>query len=178
MLSLAEAKDEYLQSIGSHRHRSCLDEESGIAATEQSTFLYNLTLYAPGRRLFSTELGHIGLGLSQVEPGDYVGVVIGNCDLTIFRPTLDGHYEMAGPCNLHGFMDYEAFLGPLPESWYILEGAGIQRTSWEVCYVNADTGEKTKKDPRLPGEPPGWTWDEGTDGDGDAWWERVDGMRR
>jgi hypothetical protein len=156
------------QRTNTCNHRSGSDEESGIATSEQSTFLDNLTLYAPGRRLFSADLGHIGLGLSHIEPGDCVGVAIGSCDLMIFRPTLENHYRVIGPSNLHGFWDYEALLGPLPENWYVLEDAGTKRTSWDVRYVNANTGEKTKKDPRLPGEPPGWTWDEGTDGDGDA----------
>jgi hypothetical protein len=147
--TLSQAKDEYLQII-----------RGGIVATDATNlpaqnFYFHLNRFVSGRRFFATDNGYIALGTSHARPGDCVAAILGHNKPVVLRPTAAGHYQVVGDCNLHGFRDFEALLGPLPDGWYV-QDADIN-SQWCMMFVNGITGKlPTWNDPRLPGAPPGY----------------------
>ena len=62
---------------------------------------------------------------------------------------------MIGECYLHGFMDAEAFLGPLQELRRVkceLDPAGY----WYPYFIDVTSNYETADDPRLGSMPPEW----------------------
>lgn len=72
----------------------------------------------------------------------------------LLRVTSVEDYEVVGTCFVHGLMDNEAFLGPIPAPWEIQ----YLRRSWGImpCFLNSQTNSRTLNDPRLPLVPPMW----------------------
>lgn len=68
----------------------------------------------------------------------------------LLRPSTNGSFLVVGACFVHGLMNAEAVLGPLPDEWsYILtRDRGYPENS--CAFINNATGEQTKEDPRLP----------------------------
>lgn len=77
------------------------------------------------------------------------------CDFPmIIRPADSGWYEIVGPCFVHGLMLGEALKPPLESPW---RDALPVTKGWALPYfVNTETGELLKSDPRLGPLPPGW----------------------
>jgi hypothetical protein len=67
------------------------------------TFSSALQLSCPGRKLFGTSTGHIGIGDVTLEPKDLVCVFLGGKTPFIIRPVGD-KYRFVGECYLHGIM--------------------------------------------------------------------------
>ena len=99
------------------------------------------------RRFFRTENGYFGLGSMDLAEGDEVCVLLGLYCPLVIRPSGDGRYKVIGGCYLHGLMDSEALLGPLPEGSTVhqhkVQGRSLPR------YYNIGTKETTVEDPRL-----------------------------
>jgi len=78
----------------------------------------------------------------------------------VLRPdgTRPGHYIYVGSGYMHGFMDGEALLGPLPPPFSVQIKRDVEDSSGyeNPHYLNAETGEITTKDPRLGPVPAGW----------------------
>lgn len=85
---------------------------------------------------------------------DEVSVVLG-CDLPILlRPRGSNQYEVVGPCFVHGLMLGEALKPPLEPPWK--DVLPVAR-GWALSYfLNAQTGELLKSDPRLGLLPTDW----------------------
>ena len=71
----------------------------------------------------------------------------------LLRPyphSLADRFIVVGPCYVHGLMDSEALLGPLPEPWSIqlAQGYVVQ------IFRNSTTGVLAWDDPRLDPLPP------------------------
>lgn len=81
--------------------------------------LYNQAVsnHSPGRYLFRTETGEIGLAPIASEAGDQIYVLLGCDSLLVLRPTTAEHYKVIGECYMHGLTHGTAFLGQLPEGW-------------------------------------------------------------
>lgn len=87
--------------------------------------------------------------------GDEVAVILG-CDFPmVIRHTGDSkRYELVGPCFVHGLMLGEALKPPLEFPW---KHALPVTKGWALPYfVNPETGELLKSDPRLGTLPLGW----------------------
>lgn len=101
-------------------------------------------------KLFRTEHGYFGSGPSNMSEGDKVCIVLGlQCPLAI-RHVGDDRFKVIGGCYLHGFMDGEALLGPLPANYSVtmhqrIHGGGRFRP----LYKDANTGQESYDDPRL-----------------------------
>ncbi len=118
--------------------------------SSSSDFYRLLAHYLPGRTFFTTSQGYIGLAPAAIQKGDLVVVLLGSTRPVLLRPVSqqDGCYSLVGSCYVHGLMDSEALLGPLPKSWnteWRLKNDG-QYSYW---YVNKASGEATRQDPRL-----------------------------
>jgi hypothetical protein len=74
----------------------------------------------------------------------------------IIRPTGQGKaVKVIGPCQVHGIMDAEAVLGPVPAPWKI----EFYRDSMGVAvhhFRNSETDQLTIRDPRLGCLPKEW----------------------
>jgi hypothetical protein len=155
-MSAPEIKDAY-----QHGFECKADEEYNERLRE---CLRRLPSYAVGRKILYTNEGYIGLGCWEARPGDCIYAVLGCHNLLVLRPATPGHFGVAGICNLHGFMDFEAILGPLPDGWYV-EDEELHRDTRDMRFVDTITGKKLVEDPKLPAElPAGWTRE--IDGDG------------
>ena len=64
---------------------------------------------------------------------------------------------------MHGIMEGEVLLGPLPNDWRRVDSPSTQRNSVWPVFVHNETGQLEFEDPRLGDLPPGWTretWDD------------------
>jgi hypothetical protein len=154
--TLAQAKEEYLQVI---RGGNVPD----MAASIPIQNLYNdLNRFVSGRTFFTTDNGYVGLGTSHARPGDCIAVLLGYNNPIVLRPAVwlfPDRYQVLGDCNLEGFRDLEALLGPLPDGWHV-EDQDIQN-QWCMYFVDMRPGtlggrQGTFNDPRLSGCPPGY----------------------
>ncbi|KAF2000856.1 HET-domain-containing protein, partial [Amniculicola lignicola CBS 123094] len=71
-----------------------------------------------GRVWFETR-DYIGLCLPVAKPGDLICVLLGYGSPVILRPLGDDKYKFIGRAYVHGLMDGEAILGPLPPGWRV-----------------------------------------------------------
>lgn len=85
---------------------------------------------------------------------DEVSVLLG-CDFPmVLRPRGSNRYEVVGPCFVHGLMLGEALEPSLEPPWK--DVLPVAR-GWALPYfINAQTGELLKSDPRLGLLPTGW----------------------
>ncbi|KAH7310612.1 heterokaryon incompatibility protein-domain-containing protein [Stachybotrys elegans] len=104
--------------------------------------------------LFATADGYVGVSAIGVREGDQVAIILG-CDFPIvIRPRGSDRYEVVGPCFVHGLMLGEALKPPLDPPW---RDALPVTKGWALPYfINTETGELLKSDPRLGSLPPGW----------------------
>lgn len=95
----------------------------------------------------------MGLVPATARVGDIVCVFLGCLTPMLVRPIneKESHYLLAGSCYIHGLMDSETLLGPLPEGWR----ANYSKLD-NYLYVSPD-GVVTNQDPRL--EPLSSDWE-------------------
>ena len=91
------------------------------------------------------------------DTGDFIVTILGCNELTVLRPLPSNHYQVIGPCYLHGFWDGESLLGRMPEPWtlkFVKDKVGIDVPR----FFNSATGEESHEDPRLLSLPllDGW----------------------
>ncbi len=90
--------------------------------------------------------------------GDCIAVILG-CPLPIaLRPTPEGAYRVLGPSHVHGVVDGEGFLGPLPENYsvkVVYDPDGLLRPRFK----NEETGVQSIDDPRLANWPVPEDWE-------------------
>ncbi|KAH8666704.1 heterokaryon incompatibility protein-domain-containing protein [Xylariales sp. PMI_506] len=121
-------------------------------------FEYSLvddTQWASG--LAKTEHGYLVAGHTNMRAGDIISIILGCSYPMCLRPsaaTVDGSYEIIGPCYVHGFMDGEALIGPLSEPWAVRYPLSADRGGRSPEYYHRDTAQ----DPRLDEIPlpDGW----------------------
>ncbi|KAL9607488.1 MAG: hypothetical protein Q9167_007602 [Letrouitia subvulpina] len=104
--------------------------------------------------LFTTKEGYLGVSAKGLREDDEVSVILG-CDFPmILRPRNFNEYEVVGSCFVHGLMLGEALKPPLEPPWKnVLPVA----RGWALSYfINSQTDELLKSDPRLGPLPAGW----------------------
>jgi hypothetical protein len=126
---------------------TCANATDAVPEIFRDWVASNLTRQSYGR-YFVTDRGQLGCGPTTVLPGDEICVASGSDHPIILRDTLsDAKYRYIGPSYVHGMMEGQAFLGPLPPSWHLtIDHVGhISKFS----FSNRQTREKTSEDPRL-----------------------------
>ncbi|KAI4193886.1 MAG: hypothetical protein LQ346_003802 [Caloplaca aetnensis] len=122
--------------------------------TELHDDLYS---HAYGRAfIFTANANMIGLAPDTCRENDCIASLLGCDSPMVLRPTDDGCYIVVGECYVHGLMEGEGFLGPLPADWERIvrydEGTG----SWFDVYVERKRGTYQVEDPRLGPLPKDW----------------------
>ncbi|KAK6606664.1 hypothetical protein H4I95_04313 [Botrytis cinerea] len=115
------------------------------------SYVYGLN-FGP-RAFITTEEGYMGIGPLGVEEGDYVCVLLGTELPIVLRPTKSGEFLVVGSYFIHGLMDGEALLGPIPSPWKT-ELYRRKDSGYSTHFVKPN--EKTLDDPRLPPLPFEW----------------------
>lgn len=105
-------------------------------------------------KLSFSDLSLVTYHLLISKPDDEVSVLLG-CDFPmVLRPRGSNRYEVVGPCFVHGLMLGEALKPPLERPWK--DVLPVAR-GWALSYfINSQTGELLKSDPRLGLLPTGW----------------------
>jgi hypothetical protein len=103
---------------------------------------------------FRTRKGYFGITTKDVMVGDKLSVLLGCSSPTIIREQPNGKHLFIGCAYVHGIMDGEVLLGPLPASYKVT----VQRGESIVRYFfhNQVTQKKFDKDPRLGRLPGDW----------------------
>lgn len=77
----------------------------------------------------------------------------------VLRRTSEGAHQVVGDCFVHGLMDGEAILGPLPSSYHIeSRDDALDFEAFIPVYVENATHRAQREDPRLRNIPlpPEW----------------------
>jgi len=110
---------------------------------------------APGSTFFRTTKGYFGWSVQEVSPRDKVCVLLGCSLATILREKPNGQHIFVGCAYVHGIMDGEALVGPLPDGWKVVIGYD-RNGNFQRRFTNPTTDEGTLLDPRLPPLSPEW----------------------
>jgi hypothetical protein len=98
--------------------------------------------------LFKTKKGYYGTCKVCVEPGDKVAVLLGCCFAVVLRENPNGKHQFIGCTLVHGIIEGEVLLGPLPEGWKIALVADYNGSLYQQ-FVDPSSGSRTLLDPRL-----------------------------
>jgi hypothetical protein len=110
--------------------------------------------HLPGRRLFRTHSGMLGLCPVWASKGDIVIVALGCVSPLVLRAAEGNCYQVGGECFVHGMMNGEALLGPLsPGSRF---GSRVVAGNLFPVFVDGN-GVRTQLDPRAGPLPTGWS---------------------
>ncbi|KAL8761948.1 MAG: hypothetical protein Q9184_001986 [Pyrenodesmia sp. 2 TL-2023] len=98
----------------------------------------------------------MGLAPDACRENDCVAILLGCDSPMVLRPTDDGHYTVVGECYVHGLMEGEGLLGPLPAHWErIKRYNGNTGRDYDV-FVDQERGIYHLEDPRLGPLPEDW----------------------
>ncbi|KAK4540099.1 hypothetical protein LTR36_009764 [Oleoguttula mirabilis] len=102
------------------------------------------------RLFFRTHEGHMGLGPADTQAGDVIAIFLGCSTPLVLRPSDRGsdHFSVVGECFIHGLHDATVLLGPLPQPWVGI-AAWVEGDRRCLRFLNAETQEVTREDPRL-----------------------------
>jgi hypothetical protein len=126
-------------------------------SSDESLFAAVVHTYCHNRSFFISETGEFGIGPIFTKPGDIAVVLLGLKSVMILRPVPDDKFQVVGEGYIHGFMDGEALLGPLPDQYQNVRrldgGDGLY---WPE-HLDRDNGDFLPEDPRLGELPSGWS---------------------
>ena len=127
-----------------------LNESQKFAACKDTwKFLNIVWTYCPKRSFIITEEGYIGIASKATKPGDRVCVLLGSRVPLLLRETSGLQSKVVGECYLHGIMNGEAFLGPLPNSFAAVSLWNMGRNAYDRVFVDKETGKTQYNDPRI-----------------------------
>ncbi|MDI1490377.1 MAG: hypothetical protein OHK93_001579 [Ramalina farinacea] len=131
-------------------------------SSQQSSFLKDVYIALRNRTFFTTTDGYIGVAPESTRAGDEICIILGCQTPLVLRSDGRGNREIFGKCYVHGIMEGESLLGPLPNGWRRANKYSRQHgADWPV-FVHNETGQLMTEDPRLGDLPPGWkreSWD-------------------
>lgn len=136
---------------------------SSFVSSQDLLFLHFVRGSLRRRTFFEAANGHIGLAPKSTRPGDEICVILGCQTPLILRSDGRGTRRIVGQCYVHGVMEGEALLGPLPIGWRRAIALSRQYDDLWPVFVHNETGQFETEDPRLGDLPPGWTretWDD------------------
>lgn len=116
----------------------------------------------PGRVIAILSSGHVGLVPTVSRSGDKLAFLISCGTPIVLRPNSHGQYQVVGEAIVAGFMNGEAFLGPLPQDIVLAQN----RNTLNPMFRNIRTGAWYTNDPRLENVRSAYGWqiiDDGND---------------
>lgn len=119
--------DDICRNSGKH-NKSCSD------------YLIYLSAFFNGRCFVTTQEGYIGLAPLASKAGDQICIILGCRSPLVLRLTTKGTYTVVGECYIHGLMQDEAFLGPLPHKMDASKARGERRREWTIRDPGAEKG--------------------------------------
>jgi hypothetical protein len=157
ILLMDDTRDSYVPGRGdlAYLEESKLELKSLLTSHDQGPTLYNAAFLrrswakCQGRSFFTTSEGYMGLGPEATREGDQVCVLLGSYVPLMLRPTEHNQYLVVGPCFMHGIMNGEALLGPLPPHITHIWKIEPPITYRQPMYLDDRTGEASPNDPRL-----------------------------
>lgn len=144
---------EYLPSFEEMRTRIGLFLSKGAVSYEYDldrpglACVENIRSCFRGWHLLVTADKRIGAAVDGISPGDRIVLFPGSRIPIVLRPLRDGRFQVVGPCYLHGVMQGEPFLGPLPAG--VCQIMKMDEGHDEMCYLDSRTGGITLVDPRF-----------------------------
>jgi Heterokaryon incompatibility protein (HET) len=130
--------------------------KEGRFSAKDDMYVRDFERYLPGRTMFTTREGYIGLCSASARPGDRIFVALGCPSPLLIRsvPGKNGYYQVGGGVFVYDLMTGEGILGPLPRGW----SCGWTKTAARdfVVRVFSDGWTPTQLDPRLGPMPRGW----------------------
>lgn len=131
-------------------------EDGASSGGEDAKNMYRAYHHMSNLRLFTSEEGYMGMAPPEARAGDIVTMFLGLKCAMVLRPRGQA-YEVVGPCYIHGFMEGEAFLGPLPDSWERIIYYDPSLQGIYDIFINRKSGETRAEDPRVGDAlPEGW----------------------
>ena len=112
-------------------------------------FLNSVGTLCGKRSFITTEEGYIGIAPKATKPGDHACVLFGSQMPLLLRKSSGLQSQVVGECYIHGLMDGEAFLGPLPDRFASVNLWNIGRSAYDYAFVDKETGKTQYKDPRI-----------------------------
>ena len=126
------------------------DYGPGVQANKFLSWVWE---YCKLRSFFKTREGYIGLAPRNAQPEDQVCFLLG-CNMPmLLRPTTNSQYQVVGECYVHGLMNGEAFLGPLPEELQPIYIFNEPKRKDFWGYLDLRTGKTQWNDPRVESLP-------------------------
>ena len=117
--------------------------------TEAREFLGRARYVCDQRSFIETREGYIGLAPQVAQPGDHVCVLLGCSIPMLLRPAPNLQYQVVGACFIYGLMQGEAFLGPLPDPYRVIEIYEEILGGWYSGFLNHHTEKVQYRDPRF-----------------------------
>ena len=128
------------------------DKFREFTTTKGSDHIKNLDivlLFCSKRSFIITNKGYIGIAPKATKPGDRVCVLLGCQMPLLLRKTSGLQFQVVGECYIHGLMDGEAFLGPLPDNYTALGKWEDVTDAFCFVFVDKETGKIQYNDPRM-----------------------------
>ncbi|KAI0191333.1 HET-domain-containing protein [Astrocystis sublimbata] len=101
------------------------------------------------KRFIECTDGYIGIAPPSTQAGDEVCVLLG-CDAPmVLRSLGSGRYLVVGECFVEGLSMGEALLGLLPKEIRATKVQNEDSERWDTLYLNQQTGQVLREDPRL-----------------------------
>jgi hypothetical protein len=113
---------------------------------------------AQGSVIFRAIKGSFGMSLQEeVRPGDTIAILLDCSTPKILRKRPDGKYLFIGCVHIHGLMDGEALLGPLPDGYeVVIDQVSTNSADEQQLFVDRVTRRRSPIDPRLGPLAPDW----------------------
>jgi hypothetical protein len=129
-------------------------QQERMLCPDSNVRLYKSKIIKSGY-LFLTSKGYFGVSPIEIVPGDKVCALLGCSAAILMRENSPGKHLFVTCAYVHGLMDGEAFLGPLPEGSKAVVRWDRNGDTYQL-FVDSTTQTKTKQDPRLEPLPAEW----------------------
>jgi hypothetical protein len=130
-----------------------VDNSGSVAETSIRSDISDAFQCCAARLFFRTREGYIGLGPSDTQSGDIIAIFLGCSTPLVLRPSFSSpeHHTVIGECFVYGFHDGNVLLGPLPSPWVGI-AAWAEGDRRVLRFLNTETQEVSREDPRLEGD--------------------------
>ena len=126
--------------------------------TDNAHYLDVVRYEAKGRTLIVTDSPRfIGIAPNTCRKGDHIAVLLGCPSPIVLREEEDGNYLVLGECYVHGLMNGEALLGPLPDGWQQVFRYDGNTQRYADVFCDRRHGTYQYEDPRLGDLPESWS---------------------
>ena len=121
--------------------------------TQAEKYIDNVYSVCRKRSFVKTREGYIGLAPQNAQLGDQVCVLL-SCDTPMLvRSTSRSQHQVVGPCYMHGLMDGEGLLGPIPGHFQSSNVYEEPLRGYFKCFLDRRTGKTQYNDPRIDSLP-------------------------